>query len=219
MKLPERPSPGLVAASLLVAYGAFAATFRGPRPRFWQRMSRTALLLGTTAIINQESLRKQRPRASDLAQGAAIAAGLYGIFAVGDRVTRAVMPTGNEDIANIYQLRRLRPRAELALRLALVIAPAEELYWRGLVQPALAQRYGRAKGAAAATVLYGGAHLCTGNLTLVGAATVAGAGWSGLAAAGVSMPALIASHVVWDVWIFLVRPTQAVAESAGLDSP
>jgi hypothetical protein len=25
---------------------------------------------------------------------------------------------------------------------------------------------------------------------------------------GVSMPALVISHVIWDIWIFLVQPTQ-----------
>ena len=42
-------------------------------------------------------------------------------------------------------------------------------------------------------------------LTLVGAA---GAFWYALRAAGVPMPALIASHVAWDLWTFLVAPTQ-----------
>jgi len=145
-----------------------------------------------------------------LALGAAIAAGLYAVFAVGDRAARVVMPHGDQDIGNIYELRRLRPRAEIALRLALVIAPAEELFWRGLVQETLAERYGRTQAAAISAAMYGGAHICTGNPTLVGAATIAGAGWSGLAAAGVPMPALVASHVIWDVWIFLIRPTRTV---------
>jgi membrane protease YdiL (CAAX protease family) len=209
--------PRLVAASLVLAYAAFAATFRGPRPRFWQRMTGTALTLGSTAILLDPELRSQRPRKRDLAFGGAIAAGLYCVFALGDRAARVVMPSGEDDIAHIYELRQLRPRAELALRLALVIAPAEELYWRGLLQSELAGRYGRTKAAAISATLYGGAHICTGNPTLVGAATVAGAGWSGLAAAGVPMAALVASHAIWDVWIFLVRPTERLGRALQLD--
>ena len=53
--------------------------------------------------------------------------------------------------------------------------------------------------------------MATGNPTLIGAAGVAGAYWSALAAAGVSMPALIVSHIVWDIWIFLIAPTAARA--------
>lgn len=201
----------MVAASVGFAYLAFAATFRGPRRRFWQRMTKTALALGAISLVAGKDLRSLRPRPRDLALGAAIATGLYCVFAVGDRAARVVMPSGDEDIGHIYELRQLRPRAELALRLALIIAPAEELFWRGFLQQALIRRYGRNKGAAVSAAMYGGAHICTGNATLVGAATVAGAGWSGLAAAGVPIPALVASHAIWDVWIFLVRPTQAIS--------
>ncbi|MHB1501551.1 MAG: hypothetical protein ACYCYK_10385, partial [Candidatus Dormibacteria bacterium] len=75
-------------------------------------------------------------------------------------------------------------------------------------QRQLARRLGRWRGAGAATALYGAAHLCTGNATLIGAASMAGAAWSGLAALEVPMPALVASHVIWDIWIFLVQPTE-----------
>lgn len=211
--LADRPGRGVVVASSALAYLAFAATFRGPRKRFWQRMTATALGLGSISLLTDRDLRRQWGGPADLARGAAIAGALYGVFAIGDRAARVVMPQGDQDIGNIYELRRLRPRAELALRLALVIAPAEELFWRGMLQSQLSQRLGRPKGALVAAALYGGAHICTGNATLVGAATVAGAGWSGLAAAGTPMPSLIVSHAIWDVWIFLVRPTQPVAEN------
>lgn len=201
----------MVLASSVFAYLAFAATFRGPRPRFWQRMTGTATVLGAASLLTSPELRRQRLRARDLSLGAVIAAGLYGVFWVGDRAARLVMPHGEQDIGNIYELRQLRSRPELALRLALVIAPAEELFWRGLLQESLTKRYGRRKGAAIAAAMYGGAHICTGNPTLVGAATIAGAGWSGLAASGVPMSALAASHIIWDIWIFLVRPTQPVS--------
>jgi uncharacterized protein len=210
VKLPERPHPAVTAASVAAAYGAFASVFRGPRTRFWPRMTRTGLGLGALALASQGELRRARPRPVDVVTGVAIAAGLYGVFPVGDRVARRIMPSGAEDIGDVYELRSLRPKGEIAARLAAVIGPAEELYWRGLLQAELTRRLGPVRGAATATALYGGAHVVTGNPTLVGAATVAGAGWSALAALGVPMPALVVSHVVWDIWIFLVQPTQPV---------
>jgi membrane protease YdiL (CAAX protease family) len=173
-------------------------------------MTRTGLLLGGTALATDASLRAARPKPRDVATGAAIAAGLYAVFTVGDKAARVIMPTGAEDIGEVYELRTLRPKGEIAARLAGVIGPAEELFWRGMLQSELTRRLGPAKGASAAAALYGGAHVVTGNPTLVGAATVAGTGWSALAAAGVSMPALVLSHIVWDIWIFLVQPTQPV---------
>jgi membrane protease YdiL (CAAX protease family) len=210
VRLPARPGRALTAASLAAGYASFASTFLGPKERFWQRMTRTGLLLGTIALAADGDLREEKPRPADLATGAAIAAALYAVFTVGDKAARVVMPSGAQDIADVYPLRTLRPKAEIAARLAAVIGPAEELYWRGLLQSELTRRYGPVRGAVAATAAYGGVHLCTRNPTLIGAATVAGGGWSALRAAGVSMPALVVSHIVWDIWIFLVQPTQPV---------
>jgi CAAX protease family protein len=87
-------------------------------------------------------------------------------------------------------------------RLALIIGPAEELFWRGFVQS-------RA-GYVTSTLLYGGAHVVTENFTLLGAATIAGAYWGLLRAVGLPMGALVVSHVAWDIWIFLIAPTTRV---------
>ncbi|MEP6598895.1 MAG: CPBP family intramembrane glutamic endopeptidase [Actinomycetota bacterium] len=213
-RLPRQPSNAVIAATLAVGFASFAQTFRGPKARFWQRMTRTGLLLGSASLASDAALRASRPRPRDLATGAAIAASLYGVFQLGDRAARVVMPNGAADIEDIYALRHMRPVPEIAARLALIIGPAEELYWRGLLQSALTRRYGRTVGAAAAAGCYGAVHLASGNPTLVGAATVAGTGWSAFAAAGVPMPALVFSHIIWDIWIFLVQPTQAVAKPA-----
>jgi hypothetical protein len=66
---------------------------------------------------------------------------------------------------------------------------------------------GRA-GYLTATALYGGAHIVTENATLVGAAAIAGAYWGLLRAVGVPLGALVVSHVAWDIWIFLIAPTE-----------
>jgi hypothetical protein len=171
-------------------------------------MTRTGLLLGGAALATDHEVRDARPTAKDVATGAAIAAALYGVFTVGDKAARVIMPSGAEDIGEVYALRTLRPKGEIAARLAAIVGPAEELYWRGMLQSELTRRYGPVKGAAAATAAYSGVHVCTRNPTLIGAATVAGASWSALRALGVSMPALVVSHIIWDIWIFLVQPTQ-----------
>jgi membrane protease YdiL (CAAX protease family) len=202
----------VTAIGLAMAFGLFGLTFRGPRARFWERMTITGLVLGNMALANEGELRRLRFRERDVALGLLSAAGLYAIFRVGDRTARAVMPSGSQEIGDIYALRSLRPKTEIATRLATVIGPAEELFWRGFVQ--------RRLGAAGAAMAYGGAHLVTGNATLIGAATVAGVYWGLLRAIGMSMPALITSHVAWDIWIFLIAPTepQAVA-SAEVTAP
>jgi CAAX protease family protein len=210
----RRPRDLLLGAALAAAYAAFAATFRGPKTKFWQRMTLTGLSLGSLALAAEPELRRTRIRPRDVALGLGSAAALYGVFQVGDRMARRVMPRGGAEIDEMYALQHLRPKAEVAARLALVIGPAEELFWRGFLQRRVAERTGRWTGAAAAAAAYGGAHLVTANLTLTGAAAVAGASWSALAAAGMPMGALIVSHVAWDIWIFLLAPTAPVPPAA-----
>lgn len=202
-----KPLPGL-----LLAFSVFTYTFGGPRTQFWQRMTLTGLSLGGFAIASEQSLRRPRVGFRDVLLGVASAAGLYAIFHVGDRLARVVMPRGGEEIGEIYALRSLRPKNEIAARLAGVIGPAEELFWRGHVQRRLIQRLGPMWGTVVACGCYGGAHLVSRNATLVGAASVAGIYWSVLAVFGMPLAALIVSHISWDIWIFLVAPTESILD-------
>lgn len=215
MKRSNLPLPDpLVALGLMLAFVLFGLTFRGPRTRFWQRMTGTGLALGGLALIGEPKLRRTRFTWKDLFIGLGSAGFLYGVFQVGDRIARMILPQGSAEINSIYGLEKLRPRSELAARLAFIIGPAEELFWRGLVQGQLMRRYGRLAGLGLGTAAYGGAHLVTGNLTLIGAATVAGAYWGLMAALGAPPGALIISHSAWDVFIFLVAPTVRRGEGA-----
>jgi membrane protease YdiL (CAAX protease family) len=190
-----------------VAFAAFALTFRGPRKQFWNRMTLTGLTLGSLALAQQPELRRTRLKPADVATGLGSMAVLYGIFQVGDRLARRILPKGASEIDSIYDLKGEHSRALLGARLALIIGPAEELFWRGFVQRRLAEKFGNVPGYVLATTAYGGAHLVTGNFTLIGAASVAGAFWGGMAAAGLPMSALIISHSAWDAVIFLIAPT------------
>jgi membrane protease YdiL (CAAX protease family) len=203
----DGPGAIALAVALAAAGTAFGATFRGPREQFWSRMTLTGLGLGGLALFASGPSRRTRLRLWHIPAGLLSAAVLYVTFQVGDRFARRFVPSGDAEIREIYALRTLRPRGEIAARLAAIIGPAEELFWRGLVQSALMRRFGRWPGAALAAVAYGGVHVVSGNFTLLGAAGVAGAHWSALYAAGVPLGALVVSHVAWDVWIFLVQPT------------
>jgi membrane protease YdiL (CAAX protease family) len=196
-------------AGLGLAASAFAWTFKGPRKSFWKRMTLTGATLGSLALATEPSLRDVKLlNKENVKGGLASAAALYGIFRAGDFFARKIMPRGSEDIQDVYELRGGHSPLALAVRLAAVIAPAEELFWRGFAQRRLARIYGAGMGNALGIAAYGAVHLPTGNATLIGAASVAGLYWGALAAAGMSIPALIVSHVTWDVVIFLVAPTR-----------
>jgi len=210
----DRRLEAALAIGLAAAAPAFAATFRGPRDRFWSRMTVTGLTLGGLALLANPRLRRTQVGPWEVALGLTSAAALYGTFKLGDRFARRFVPGGDDQIRDIYSLRELAPRSETALRLVTIIGPAEELFWRGLVQEALMRRYGRWTGAAMAAVAYSAVHVTTGNFTLMGAAGVAGVHWCFLYAAGFPIGALVVSHCAWDVWIFLVQPTGDVTALA-----
>jgi hypothetical protein len=209
-----RKSLSILGLGLALAAALFGLTFGGPRRRFWQRMTGTGLALGGLALTANPELRRTRFRWKDLALGISSAGLLYGLFQLGDRFASRLLPAGSTDIQSIYRLNRLRPRAELIARLSLIIAPAEELFWRGLVQQGLMARLGRLQGTLLATAAYGGVHLPSRNLTLIGAAMVAGAFWGGLLALGAPLGALVVSHIVWDNLIFLFAPTPGGGKGA-----
>ncbi|MGH2449344.1 MAG: lysostaphin resistance A-like protein [Chloroflexota bacterium] len=185
----------------------WAWVFRGKPDGFWKRMALAAGSLGGFALLSEPDLRRRLLRPADIPEGVASAAGLYLIFQAGDRLARIILPAGGEEIEAIYQLRTSAPRSAIAALLTGIIAPSEVLFWQGLVQRSFMRRFGRWPGTLLAVASYGGIHLLTGNLTLSAAATTAGAYWGTEYALTPRLGANLVSHVLWDVWIFLIAPT------------
>ena len=71
---------GALAVGLVAAQAGFAATFRGPRSRFWQRMTMTGLGLGSFALATSQPARRTRIGPKEVALGLASAATLYATF-------------------------------------------------------------------------------------------------------------------------------------------
>ena len=98
-------------------------------------------------------------------------------------------------------------RGPLALLLlAFPIAPAEELFWRGLVLPRLRSRAGRIGAAAMTAVLSSGVLLLAGEPLLALAALPTSFAW-GLLAEYEGLLAAIWSHALWDVLMVGLLPT------------
>ena len=181
--------------------------FRSRWANFWVRMTLATGGLGLYALAVRPKLRQVRPTGRDALAGVLSAAGLYAVFQIGDRVARQVVPKGASEIESIYALRGHAPRWLIALLLAGVIAPGEELFWRGLLQASLAERWGSRRGTVITSACYAAVHLASGNLTLTGAAATAGVFWGVQYALLRRLASNIVSHVLWDIWIFLVAPT------------
>lgn len=176
---------------------------------FWGQLALGSVVTGALAVRN---LPRDvcRNWLLEGALGATLATALWGVFRVGDAVARQLFDFAAGQVASVYALREGCSPVWIGAALLLLIGPAEELFWRGLVQRGLAERWGRNAGFALATLAYALIHVWSFNFMLVGAAAVCGLFW------GLSyrffprhLPALVFSHALWDVAVFVIFPIGA----------
>jgi hypothetical protein len=109
-------------------------------------------------------------------------------------------------IQAIYQTRTQADPMLIATLLLFLIAPAEEIFWRGFIQERLIQKIGIKRGTIIGIVLYSMVHIWALNPMLLLAALVLGIHWSLMYAKYRNLVPGIISHAVWDVLIFVVLP-------------
>ena len=103
------------------------------------------------------------------------------------------------------------------LLIALVYAPGEEIFWRGLVQRALASPLSVAAGAALAWAAYAVAESASGSLPIIAAGVVAGGTWAALALWTGGVVASSVCHVVWTGAMLAVPPGGRKRRAPGPD--
>jgi membrane protease YdiL (CAAX protease family) len=86
-----------------------------------------------------------------------------------------------------------------------VVAPAEEVFWRGLVQGVLAAATTPLLGAVLGWAGYVAVNAVSGSIPIVLGAAVGGAVWAALAWATGGVLASVACHAVWTA-LMIVRP-------------
>lgn len=204
----ERPRRvWLALLTLPVAVLLFANSFIFSQREFWIAMSSGVLVLAAfAALIRGPDLYREQDEAVDVAIGVGAFALLYIAFWVGDRVLRALLPFTAAQIGSVYGLGEQLPLVTIAFLLAFVIAPGEELYWRGLLQWAVTERWGAGPGFLAGWLLYTATHLVSGNLAVVLAAFVAGFAWSAIYAVRERLLPVMVSHVLFNLFIFVLAP-------------
>ena len=195
----------------LLALVAFSLLFSGIVFDFWLQMTiSVAALCFLAFLLDPDTVRDllrppERGWAITVCLGLLSAAALYGIFFAGNVAVRLVLENGQSDIAKIYSLKHDGNAWLIAALIALVIAPGEEIVWRGYLQTQLMKRYG-IMGLVLAVVAYGSVHVASGNLVLIAAAMVCGVFWTVLSLTSRSIWMNIVSHIAWDLAVFLLWP-------------
>jgi membrane protease YdiL (CAAX protease family) len=173
---------------------------------FWLSMCLGILLLVTAAVTAGGGLLKDdKLRWRAFFAGAISAAVLYGVFFLGNSLSKLILPFSAAQIGSVYDNGTGTAPVLIGLALLLVIGPGEELFWRGYVQRALTEKYG-AKAVVLAAVLYAAVHVVTLNFMLVVASLVCGLFWGAVYHREKSLWTVVISHALWDVTVFLLLP-------------
>ncbi len=168
---------------------------------FWTRIGMSTSVLFLVSIPKYRRMRLV-PSILTLAVGIASAILLYLFFWSGFQVARGV-PGFIGQTSSVYSLRGQTPLPTIFLLLLFPIGPAEELYWRGLVQGYLSGVLSPAKAIITTSVLYSSIHLSTLNPALMLVALVGGLVWGYLFNRFKDLFPVLVSHIVWDELIFV----------------
>ena len=186
----------------------------GGWPNFWVVMSVAAMVLTTLALAftpdRQELAKVEKPLLQVLG-GIVIAAALWGIFWVGDKLSGLMFDFARPEVDAVYAMKTGLPPHTIAILLIGLIGPAEELFWRGYVQRTMARLLPGKRAADYAFILtaavYALVHVWSFNFMLIMAALVAGGVWGLIyRICPKALPALIISHALWDALVFVILP-------------
>ena len=196
----------LVLAAVL--WTVMVSPLTAPHVNFWWMMTASALTLSIlSTCFNPGWWKDVKWSVPDLLLGVLIAAVLWGIFWTGDKVSSWLFDFARPQVNLIYGMKEGESPWLLSVLMLFLIGPAEEIFWRGYVQRSLSQRWNSDKGFLVTTALYALVHAGSCNFMLLMAALVAGVVWGGLYRFFPErMAAIIVSHAVWDVAVFIWFP-------------
>lgn len=171
---------------------------------FWYMYSFALLVLMSFAII-YSSIYDEMTTGKSLVYGVAGGTVIYGLFAAGFQMLK-VFPIEVEPSVAAF-LSAFSPTSIWHyLLLMFIIVPGEEFFWRGFIQQKFKQYVPTPVAILIASLLFGGAVGIGGFWPGIVAGIVAGGVLGILYEWKKSMPALIVTHLVMIVLLFLIFP-------------
>lgn len=175
---------------------------------FWYAMSFSTVLLSGFSLYTQRTDLKKifHFEWKFVWIGIIHAVILYGMSRFGVYLFSHLFTQVIPQIESIYQTKSQLAPEVIAPLLFFLIAPAEEIFWRGFVQHKLMAKFGLTKGTVIGILLYSGVHIWALNPMLLLAALVLGIHWSMMYRRFNSIIPGIISHALWDTAIFVIAP-------------
>lgn len=194
-------------AAAFVLWSLMFSPWTAPHINFWVGITVSAVILTAISLMLTPDFKKQwKFDFREIALGIAAAAVLWGIFWVGDKVSSWMFPFEKSQVAAIYGLRSQGNPWIIGLALFFIIGPAEEIFWRGTVLRAFLNRFKWPWAVALGVIVYALVHILSLNFMLIMAAAVCGLFWCLFYTWRRNLTALVISHCLWDVSVFLIFP-------------
>ena len=179
-----------------------------PYVNFWWMMTGSAVTLSLLSTWLNPGWHKQiNFNLSNVALGILIAVGLWSVFWIGDKLSSLLFDFARPQVDSIYSMKEGESPWLLTMLMLFLIGPAEEIYWRGYIQRKLSEKWNPNKGFIVTTLIYALVHAGSMNFMLTMAALVAGLAWGLLYRFFPKyFGAIILSHALWDVAVFIWFP-------------
>jgi membrane protease YdiL (CAAX protease family) len=192
----------LLVVGVLGALGGWALLFRRPAEGVWTRTWLVAALLSAYAVVALAVTDRLHTAlgpvdAGVVAVGLAVGSVWLGATHVGHAVLCRLVPGFLAQISDLYSMRE-GDRVGVLVAPVVLMAAAEELFFRGLVQDHV--------GLAGAVVIYAGVQLVTGKWALTLAAALGGTVWGLLLWWTGGLLAPVLAHVLWTATLAFVWP-------------
>ena len=197
--------------AIVVAFVLWTIMFSpltAPHINFWRAMTMSACTLTLlVTLFSHRWWRKIEFTLADVLWGVVIAAALWGVFWLGDKVSQLLFDFARPQVDSIYGMKDGESLWQLSLLMLFIIGPAEEIFWRGYVQESFSRYKGANWGFVLTTLVYAVVHAGSLNFMLIMAALVAGFVWGLLYRLFPQrFAAIIISHALWDVAVFVLFP-------------
>jgi membrane protease YdiL (CAAX protease family) len=142
----------------------------------------------------------------DILIGVGSAVILYGIFYIGDILSKLMFDFAAGQVANIYQMKEGRKRTLSRVTAHSACRSCRRNFWRGYIQRSLEPKYGGWTAMIATALIYTLVHIWSFNFMLIMSALVCGIFWGLLYKYNKNLVTLIVSHALWDVSVFVLFP-------------
>ena len=200
--------PFLAICIAAVLWFVMFSPWTAPHVNFWVMMTFSGLTLTTYSAWGSAGWwRDIRLGLRNVLLGVALAAVLWGVFWVGDKLSSLMFDFARPQVDMIYGMKEGENPWVLTALMLLIIGPAEEIFWRGYLQKSFSKKWNPNIGFIVTTLMYSLVHVSKFNFMLIMAAAVAGFVW-GLAYRFYpeKFGAILLSHALWDCAVFIWFP-------------